>query len=264
MVTLYECLSLEQWGLTPFSWGIFCLAVFVVGFSKTGLPGITIITVPMMAAIIPPKESVGVLLPVFMLADVFSIIYYRRFAVRNYCFPYLLFVGLGVLAASFVVGSVDNKMFGAVIGWTVISLVMLSIWTDRVRKRLNLTELPPPEKPKLVHSAFFGLSAGLFSALANAAGPIVSLYMITSRLEKFQLLGTSAVCAFVMNWIKVPLFLSLKSINAETLKLGVAAIPMVALGALTGAFVARKLPQKIFKDLVLCLAVLASLKLIVG
>ena len=264
---LYDFLSLGQWGMTPSMWGIFCLTVFIVGLSKTGLPGATIVAVPLMAMILPAKTSVGVMLPIYMAADLLSTGSWWRFARWRYCFPYLVFVGLGVWAASFVAGKVDDKTFGVVIGWTVLIMIGLTLVTEAVRKRksgLGLPEAEPAERPPLAHSIFFGLSTGLFSALANAAGPIVSLYMIASRLEKFQFLGTTAVCAFVMNWIKVPLFVSLGMIRADTLKLDIAAIPMIVLGGVAGIALAKKLPQKAFKNAVLVLAFLASLKLILS
>ncbi len=261
---LYEFLSLGQWGMTPSMWGIFCLAVFVVGLAKTGLPGATIVAVPLMAMVLPAKTSVGVMLPIYMAADLLSTASWWRFARRSYCFPYLLFVGLGIGSASFVAEKVDDKTFGTVIGWTVLIMIGLTLATEAARKYKGgkLPETGPADKPPLMHSAFFGLSTGLFSALANAAGPIVSLYMIVSRLDKFQFLGTTAVCAFIMNWIKVPLFVSLGMIRADTLKLDIAAIPMIVSGGVAGIFLAKKLPQKAFKNAVLVLAFLASLKLI--
>ena len=90
----------------------------------------------------------------------------------------------------------------------------------------------------------------------------MSIYMILSRKDKFQIIGTMAVCSFFMNWAKVPLFVSTGIINAETLKLNVAAIPMVALGAFTGFFIAKKIPQDTFKNVLLALAFIAALNLI--
>ena len=268
MSYFYDLLALGQWGLSSSSWALFCLAVFIVGFSKTGLPGITIVAVPLMAMVLPAKISVGVLLPIYMIADLISVWSYWRFAQWRCCFPYLIFVGLGIWAASFVVGAVDDRTFGVVIGWVVLVLILLNValdaWRAARKTGVSPVETASGKEPSLATSAFFGLSAGLVSALANAAGPIVTLYMIVTRLEKFQFLGTTAVCAFVMNWIKVPLFLSLGSINLESLKLDVAAIPIVVLGGLAGIVFARKLPQKAFKNIVLVFAFLASLKLIAG
>ncbi|MDR1622877.1 MAG: sulfite exporter TauE/SafE family protein [Synergistaceae bacterium] len=262
MTSLYEFLSLGRWGLSFSSWGVFCLAVFIVGFAKTGLPGITILAVPLVAMVFPPKISVGLMLPIYMLADVLSVWNYRRFAKSRYCLPYLLFVGLGVWSASFVAGAVDDRTFGVIIGWTVAVLVTLSAGTDFLQKRKK--NLEPVEAPPLVMSAFFGMTAGLVSALANAAGPIMALYMILARLDKFSILGTTAVCSFFMNWFKVPLFLTLDMLSVETLKLDIATIPIIVLGGLAGIVFAKKLPQEAFKKLILVLALASSIKLILS
>jgi len=260
---LYEFLSLGQWNLTAFTAGLFCLAAFIIGLSKTGLPGAGIVAIPVMAMIFPPKISVGIVLPLFIFADLFSVSYWWRYTERRYCFPYLLFVGLGVCGASFVVGAVDNQTFGVIIGSLILFLITLTLLTEVLRKRRNNDALPlSPAEPTILFSAFFGFAAGLISALSNAAGSVMSLYMILLRLDKFQFLGTMAVCAFFMNWAKVPLFLSIGSITADTLKLNVIAIPMVALGALAGIAIAKIIPQKIFTGLILVLTFAASLGLI--
>ena len=113
-------------------------------------------------------------------------------------------------------------------------------------------------------SAFFGSAAGLVSALANAASPIMAIYMIMARLDKFHILGTTAICSFFMNWIKVPLFLSLNMLSVETLKLDIAVIPIIVLGGLAGVVFAKKLPQKAFRKLILVLALASSIKLILS
>lgn len=276
MSYLEEFFSSGGSNLIPSSWGIFCLAVFIVGFSKTGLPGITIVAVPLMAMVVPAKISVGLMLPLYIMADLISTLSYWRFAVVRCCFPYLVFVALGVWSASFVVGAVDDKTFGVIIGGTVVVLIILTIAMDVVRRWKNpdTPKIEPIESTEMrrvrnrgsfsIVSIFFGLSTGLFSALSNAAGPIMSLYMITVRLEKFQLLGTTAVCAFCMNCLKIPLFFSLGIVNVQTLKLDVIAIPVIILGCVAGIFIAKKLPQKAFKNIVLAVAFLASLKLIMS
>jgi len=260
---IYELLALSQWNFTPFTTGLFCLAAFIVGLTKAGLPGGTIVAVPLMAMVIPPKISVGVMLPIFMVADVFSISFWHRHAQRHYCFPYLLFIGLGIVGASFVVKAIDDKTLGVIIGWLILFLITLNLFTEILRKKSKDKDLsPPPDKPPLYFSALFGILTGAVSTLANAGGPIISLYLMLSRRDKFQFLGITAVCAFFMNWGKVPVFLSAGSINANTLKLSITAIPMVALGAFMGHKIAEVIPQKVFKNVVFILAFAASLSLI--
>ena len=249
--------------MTPLSMVIFCMSAFIIGFSKTGLPGATIMTIPMMAMVISPKLSVGIMLPLYMLGDVMSVYFWRRYAERHYCWPFLLFVGLGVCGASFIIGAVDDNTFGVIIGGLILSLTVLSLFVEVLRKAGNSSaDSPAPIKPPLAFSVFFGFSTGLISSLSNGAGPVVAIYMLLSRLEKFQMLGTISVCAFFMNWAKVPLFVSIGTINAETLKLGAAAAPMVILGGLAGFVLAKKIPQKVFTNAVYFFSIAASLNLL--
>jgi hypothetical protein len=57
-------------------------AALLVGFSKTGMPGAGIPAVAIMAEVFREntKLSVGAILPLLLLGDVFAIVYYRRHA----------------------------------------------------------------------------------------------------------------------------------------------------------------------------------------
>ena len=249
--------------MAPLSTAIFYIASFIVGFSKTGFPGAGIVAIPIMAMVISPKLSIGVMLLLYMVGDVLSIGLWWRHAERHYCLPFLLFVGLGIWGASFVIGAVTDKTFGVIIGGLILSLTVLSLLIGVLRKAGNSSAASPaPIKPPLSFSVFFGFFTGLVSSLTNAAGPIMSLYLLLFRLEKFQMLGTISVCAFFMNWAKVPLFVSMGNINTDTLKLAAMAVPMVILGGLAGFFLAKKIPQKAFTNLVYFLSIAGSVNLI--
>ena len=56
------------------------LCAILAGVSKTALPGIGILGVPLMAWVLPARSSVGVALGILILADLFSAGYYRRHA----------------------------------------------------------------------------------------------------------------------------------------------------------------------------------------
>jgi len=64
--------------LNTFDLSIVALCGFLVGVSKTGIPGIGILVVPLLASVLPARVSVGVLLPMLIFADIFAVSYYRR------------------------------------------------------------------------------------------------------------------------------------------------------------------------------------------
>ena len=133
MTFMYELFSLSQWNFTTFTALLFCLSAFIAGFTKAGLPGGAIVAVPLMAMAVPPRISLGVILPVFMVADVFSVYFWHRYAERHYCFPYLLFIGLGVIGAWPVMGTASDSVLDTIIGWLLLVLITLSFFTRILR-----------------------------------------------------------------------------------------------------------------------------------
>jgi uncharacterized membrane protein YfcA len=240
---------------------IFCASVFIVGFSKNGFPGGTILAVPLMAMIVSPKESVGVLLIIYMMTDFIAVFNYWRYANLNYCFPYLIFVIMGVTAASFILNIISNEGLLSVIGWATLFAIILNKISDHF-KNAELRDEQAVPKPSITFSAFFGLSVGLFSALANAGGPMSSLYMLKGRLDKFAFLGSTAINAIVMNCVKLCFFVYLGIIDKKIIKLSLFGIPMIIIGSFAGIKAAKLIPQTAFRTVVLFLAFIAALRLI--
>ena len=64
--------------LSPVGWVVVALCAVMVGITKTGIPGLGILVVPLMAGVLPARSSVGVLLGILILADLFAAGYHRR------------------------------------------------------------------------------------------------------------------------------------------------------------------------------------------
>ena len=107
-----------------------------------------------------------------------------------------------------------------------------------------------------------GLFAGFTMMIANAAGPVMTLYLLAMRLDKLGFLGTGAAFFLVINWIKVPFAVQLGIINTSSLSLNLWLLPAVALGALLGRPVVERVNQRWFENLALGFAALAALKLV--
>ncbi len=58
-------------------------AAFVMGISKAGIKGITIIVVALMALAFGSKKSTGLILTMLVVGDIFAIIYYDKQAKRK-------------------------------------------------------------------------------------------------------------------------------------------------------------------------------------
>jgi uncharacterized membrane protein YfcA len=108
-----------------------------------------------------------------------------------------------------------------------------------------------------------GLLAGFGTTVGNAAGPVMSIYLIGQKLDKQEFLGTAAWFFFLVNLSKIPLYTAFEMITPQTLTLDAALVPVVVLGALIGIYIAQRIPQQLFNLLVLVLAGIAAVRLII-
>ena len=69
-----------------------------MGITKTGIPGLGPVIVPLMASVFPARASTGVLLPLLIAADVFAVVRYRRHAVWRHLVRMLPWTLGGVVA----------------------------------------------------------------------------------------------------------------------------------------------------------------------
>jgi uncharacterized membrane protein YfcA len=98
--------------------------------------------------------------------------------------------------------------------------------------------------------------------MANAAGPVMIIYLLAMRLPKIEFVGTSAWFFFIINWLKVPFSASLQLMSVESVKLNLIMLPFIAVGAVLGILVLKRIPQKAFNVVVQILAAAAAVKLL--
>ena len=100
--------------------------------------------------------------------------------------------------------------------------------------------------------------AGFATTLANAAGPVMNLYLLARRLPKQQFIATGAWFFLVINLSKLPIYAGHGLIHTRSLLFDLVLVPPVLLGAAIGRRVAARLPQHTFELLVLALSAAAA------
>ncbi len=239
-------------------WAVLCAAAVLVGITKTGIPGVGILVVPLLALVFPAKMSTGLLLPLLVFADVFAVAYYHRHAQWGHIVKLLPPALAGIAAGSVIIRQIDNAQLKPVIGLIVLAMLGLNYW----RQKRDGDEIKVP-----THWSFavgMGLLAGLTTQLANAAGPIMIIYLLAMRLDKYHFMGTSAWFFLILNWLKVPLFFWDGRISWESLRVDVMVFPFVFAGAIAGAYVLKRIPQAWFRRVVWFLTVAAAVKLVLS
>ena len=241
-------------------WAALLLCGVMVGVSKTSLPGISIVTVGLMANLFEGKTSTGVLLPMLVFADVFAIVYYRRHAQWRHILRLMPWTLAGIGSGFFAMRIVDDEYFGLVIG--LIILVMITIKLLQDWRNMRNGEISPPRHRAF--AAMLGLSAGVTTMMANAAGPVMTIYFLAMGLDKKKFIGTAAWFFFLVNWIKVPLSGKLNLITAESLRLNAMLFPAILAGAILGIVLLKRIEQKWFNRVMMLIAIAAAIKLMLG
>lgn len=241
--------------LTTTMWILSGLAALMVGFSKSGITGMGILVVPLMASVFPAKLSVGILLPMLLVGDVFAVTYYRRHAdwrllVR--LFPWVL---PGIAAGYYALDKITSAQLAPFLGILVLVLIAFTL----LRKRREAAREPRPHHGSFV--AVMGFLAGFTTMLGNAAGPIMTVYLLSLQLKKHGFIGTNAWFFLIINALKIPLCISLGLTTADSLLFNLKMVPLIALGAFLGILVFKWIPQQWFSRAVLILAALAAFRL---
>jgi uncharacterized protein len=234
------------------------LAALCIGLSKSGFSGISMVSVLLLAELYGAKASVGLALPLLIAADLLA---YPAFIKHGSWRPVWRLLGptlAGLAAGWWMLGWMPDDVARRVIGACVLLMATLQISLS----------LRPEWGERWVHSRGFGMSAGVLGGfatmLANAAGPVIQLYLTARNVPKMELIGIGARFFLLVNLLKVPLNARLALITPESLLENARLLPGVVLGVFGGRWLVRHVPQAAFEWMVVGFSVLAGLRLLLG
>ena len=235
-------------------WLLFC--AFLVGVGKAGVKGMGLIVVPLLATIFGGKASSGLLLPMLVVADVFAVLYYNRHAQWSYLVKLLPAAVAGVLLGVWVGQVISDEVFKILIAVFILFTLVLMVLQER-------SGLPPELAGSWGFGMAFGLLGGFMTMIGNAAGPIMAVYLLSTRLPKNSFIGTGAWFFMLINWFKLPFHLFIwDTIDAGSLSLNAVAVPLIALGIFVGIHIVKRIPEKGFRIFILVMTTVVSVRLL--
>lgn len=239
------------------------LAAYIVGLSKTGLPGSGLIAIPLFAIVFEGRLIPGATLPILICADLFAVRWYRQHTRWDVLRPLATWVGLGYAfgIVFFVVVGSATRALEVTIGGIVLVIVAIQLW--------RMYHDSPVRPATTLTAAAYGTTGGFTTFVANAAGPVINTYLVGLRLPKHQHLGTSAWLYLAVNVTKIPFYLALgawtdggRFFTPESLLYDLAMVPAVVLGVYSGRWLFHRLPQRTFLLAVLVLSAGGAMKLL--
>ncbi len=243
---------------SPWQWACAYAAAICIGLSKTGFGGIGMVGILLMAQIMPARESTGAVLPLLIVADIFAVCTFGRFTVWRHPVKMLPPAILGIVTGWLIMPRISTAVFGPMIGWVVIGLVALTI-AKKLSGKLSAAAV---EHPSIAWP--LGWTAGVTTMLANAAGAVMTVYLLACRLPKYEFVGTAAWFFLIVNVIKIPFSASMGLINASSLRLNLLLVPGIVAGVIVGRFFLGKLDQQVFEWLMIAFSLAGGLRLILA
>jgi uncharacterized membrane protein YfcA len=239
--------ALPVWG-----WLLAGLAAFLIGFSKTAIANVALVSVAALAALLPVKDSTGVVLVMYLTADLVAIWVYRQHVEWKLIASLAVPVLLGIAVGAAFLNWADDLVLKRVIGVIVLGLLVLGFWRDKLRAERRAVGFG------------YGALAGFTTMVANSGGPAFSLYLLAARFDKLRFLGTSAWFYFGINLAKLPVSVGLGIVRPPTALFGLAFAPLILAGAWVGLKAVRRMNQKTFEILVTAFVAVAAVYLLVG
>jgi uncharacterized protein len=230
----------------------------MVGMSKTGITGLSLLSIALFAHVFPSsKQASGLILPLLIFGDFVAVLSYRTHTQWRYLWKLMPWTAVGVVLGYFALGHISDRTTRYMIGVIIVSLCVLGFW-----RRYLAVQSQESEAWHWALAAALGIAAGFITLVANAAGPLMAIYLVAMRLPKMQFVGTVAVFFMVLNLFKVPFMVDLGLITVQSFKFNLMLAPAVFLGALAGRWILIRINQRLFEDLVLALSAIAGILLI--
>ncbi|MDT0433272.1 sulfite exporter TauE/SafE family protein [Streptomyces sp. NPDC005840] len=253
--------TMTLWHLTGWQFAALAGAALLVGFSKTAVSGANTVSLAVFAAILPARASTGVLLPILIAGDLLAVVTYRRHAHWPTLWRLFPAVAVGVLVGTVFLVLADDAVVRTSIGAILLLMAGVTVW----RRRRAAAEDEPgavTTRSGRLKARSYGVLGGFTTMVANAGGPVMSLYLLSAGFRKLGFLGTSAFFFLIVNVSKVPFSAGLGLIDGSSLLLDAALVLFVVPGAFLGKWAVDRIDQRLFEQLVIAATVVGGLQLL--
>jgi len=246
---------LSSYNLSTFQWASVFMAVFLLGLSKSGIKGIGILIVVILAFVFGEKASTGILLPMLIVADIFAVTYYHRHAQWKYIKKLMPWMIIGVLFGVWIGNDISEEIFKKLMAIIIIGSVLILFYSENRKS----SKIPTSR----IFSSSAGLLAGFTTMIGNLAGPIANIYFLAIRLPKNEFIGTAAWLFFIINIFKLPFhFFVWKTVSVETLVLNSVLVPALLLGFFMGVSLVKLISNLHYRRFILAVTAIGALVLL--
>ncbi|MEU5339678.1 MULTISPECIES: sulfite exporter TauE/SafE family protein [unclassified Streptomyces] len=253
--------TMTLWHISLWEFAALAAAALLVGFSKTAVSGANTVSLAIFAAVLPARASTGVLLPILIVGDVLAVLTYRRHAHWPTLWKLFPAVAAGVVFGTVFLIWADDQVVRTSIGAILLLMAGVTVWR---RRKAEAEEEPDSVSTRTgrIKARSYGVLGGFTTMVANAGGPVMSMYLLSAGFRKLGFLGTSAFFFLIVNVSKVPFSVGLGLIDGNSLLLDAALAAFVVPGAFIGKWAVNKINQRLFEQLVIAATVVGGAQLL--
>ncbi|MFE9835792.1 sulfite exporter TauE/SafE family protein [Streptomyces sp. NPDC005551] len=253
--------TITLWHISPWEFAALAAAALLVGFSKTAVSGANTISLAVFAAVLPARASTGVLLPLLIVGDVLAVLTYRRHAHWPTLWRLFPAVAAGVVLGTLFLARAGDGAVRTSIGAILLFMAAVTLWRRRTADRDQEPDSVVTRTGR-IKARSYGVLGGFTTMVANAGGPVMSLYLLSAGFRKLGFLGTSAFFFLIVNVSKVPFSVGLGLIDGNSLLLDAALAAFVLPGALLGKWAIDRIDQRLFEQLVIAATIVGGVQLL--
>lgn len=255
--------TMTLWHITGWEFAALAAAALLVGFSKTAVSGANTVSLAIFAAVLlGPRlhrrtaagpDHAAMCSPSSPTGGTPTGPRCGGCSPRSPC---------GVVGGTLFLMWADDGIVRTSIGAILLMMAAVTVW----RRRKADAEAEQPDsvgtRSGRIKARSYGVLGGFTTMVANAGGPVMSMYLLSAGFRKLGFLGTSAFFFLIVNVSKVPFSVGLGLIDGHSLLLDAALVAFVVPGAFIGKWAVDRINQRLFEQLVIAATVLGGLQLL--
>ena len=243
--------------ITITDWILAGMAAGLIGISKSGLKGIGILIVTIMALVFGSKESTGIILPLLIVGDILAVVYYRRDVQVKLLLRLLPWMMGGVIIGALIGKDLPEELFKRAMAVIIIvSVIIMWAWERRKDR---------PIPTQLWFAGMMGTMAGITTMIGNLAGAFANIFFLAMRLPKNQFIGTAAWLFFIVNLFKLPFHIFYwKTITLDTFWVDLKLVPLTIICFIAGVRLISLIKNDHYRKMILILTGIGALLILIS
>ena len=235
-----------------FGFFIAALAVVAVAISKAGFGGaMASLSAPIMLLAFTPSQALGVLLPLFLITDIWVVWFWRHLGVRRIIIIMTATALLGQFIGWLMLryGALDDRWLMLFIGLmaAITSARYLLSVVAGSQTVLSQRALIRSYRRRLLSRALLWSTLSGFTSFVSLTGGITSqIYLLPMRLPRQLFVATMAWFFLFINLAKVPFFTELAFMNEATWTMSALLLPFIPIGIIIGRWLNQVMSDRFF------------------